>query len=183
MTNKMTSPDSPSVARRLIREWDLCAAVLVAAAFLVGCLVTRRDLIDLTGVLIAGVASGAAIGSAAFVVMRNVSEMLGREDYGELVRVIDGDETRALRPFKIVASAALATSVYSLVLLLVVRSLSGVVLYLVLTPLLGLGLYSILGTITLVGVYGRHMRRVATLRRLRDENRLRERGAGGGDCR
>ncbi|GAB20709.1 hypothetical protein GOEFS_124_00410 [Gordonia effusa NBRC 100432] len=164
------------ITKRLLHQWDLCAALLTSAAFLVSCLVTRRELVNLDGILVAGVAGGITIGVGAFVVMRNLGELLGREDYGELVRLPDPDESRSQRPFAIVTIVALVTSASSLITFIVYRPLSETLMYFILALILGLALYSILGTITLVGIYRRHTRRVALLRRIRDDNKLRDRG-------
>lgn len=154
----------------ITRHWDLIASVVIAAIFGITSWTRDEKLASLGTVLAAGMAGGLALGAATLVASRWLSDMLAKDEYGELIRAIDNSESRARRPYEIVARTSFVTALSCLLTILIYQAVPDKLVIILATLTLGLGLYSILGALTLVRITHRHQDRAARLRALKEEN-------------
>lgn len=170
----MISPDRRP-GNFLTRNWDLLVSVVVSAAFGISAWIRDEELKALGAVLASGIGGGVAIGAAALVMSRWMSDSLAKDEYGELIRMVDESETRVRRPYEIVAFTSFLTSLGCLVTVLFYDAVPAKLVVCVSTLLLGLGLYSILGAFTLIRITRRHQARAARIRALKERNQREQR--------
>jgi uncharacterized membrane protein len=162
-------------ALRLIRqEWDAFGAIAATIVFWIAVGLSSRPLESSAGLILAAISLGAALGGAAFVAGRWVSDRLSRDEYGELILAIDPYESRVQRPYQMVAYAGLGTSGLGILVVVTLGEFPRAVSVFLYGLLLGLSCYCVLGTITLIGITKRHQRRAAILRATK-ESEARER--------
>ncbi|RAL30969.1 hypothetical protein CVN56_30630 [Rhodococcus sp. AQ5-07] len=154
----------------LKRNWDLCVSAILATTFCITSILRGEKLDGVGPILIAGMAVGAAIGATTLVASRWVTDMLTKDEYGELIRMIDSSESNVRRPYEIVATAAFLTASLSILVFVIHRAISENFLILLMAMLLGIGMYSFLGSITLIRITRRHSARAARIRSLKERN-------------
>lgn len=181
MTRQMKS-QGKSAGNIFTRNWDLYVSLLLALIFLVTAWLRDENLEGVGPIFVAGLAGGVTLGATTMVTSRWVTDLLGKGEYGELVRAIDSDESNVRRPYEIVGYVCFTTAALSLVALLVYQAVPPTVLKIITSVLVGCGMYGILGSLTLIGITRRHSARAARLRTLKERNardqRDRRRDAG-----
>jgi hypothetical protein len=130
---------------------------------------SRRPLEAAAGPILASISLGSALGGAAFVTGRWVSDRLSKDEYGELILAIDPHEARVQAPYQIVTYAGLVTAVFGIFLAVTQDEFPRSIAVFLYGLQFGLSLYCVLGTISLVRITKRHQRRAAVLRALKEQ--------------
>jgi hypothetical protein len=162
--------------RTLVRNllhWDCLTAAAIAIAFLILTLSSDRPLEDSTGPLTLGVTAGIAVALGAALAGRWLTDRIQDDDYGELLRVLDPDESVAQAPFHTVTLVAAAAAVGSALLLLARDELSRTLAAVAYSAVVFLVMYAILGLVDLLLLLQRHQRRQARLRSMREQEKRR----------
>lgn len=165
--------------KRLIRSWDASLSVLAGIIFWILLASSDRELVDTKPYLGVAISFGSAIGIAWLVASRWLTDLLGKEDYGELLRTFDKDLEMAQRPYYVVVSAAWLLALGSILLIVSYENLPRPVLDVCYSVLFSLAIYTILGSFSLASIHRRHTSRASRIRELKErsarEARLRPR--------
>lgn len=155
-------------------HWDFLGSLSGAAVFLFFLLDSARPLPDEPGAVTAAIPLGLAVAVGAAVAARWLADRVKDDAYGEVIRVLDANESKAQRPYLVVTVAGIATTVGGMLLLIARGELGRTVTACAYGALLFLALYGVLGLTDLLLLGHRHQRRQARLRALREEENRRQ---------
>lgn len=164
-----------AVLRSVRGNWDAVLAVLSGVVFVLITLSNPRPLIDERAFLIAGMPYGAAIVAAAIATGRWLSDRMKDSIYGEVVRVLDPDESRLHRPVFVVVLAGVATSLLALLLFVTYGESPRTAAVWSYGLMLAVAIYATLGLLDVYFQSRRHQRRSSLMQRTSEEEDRRRR--------
>lgn len=159
---------------RHVKHWDFLASLAMAAVFLFFVLGSARPLKDQAGAISATITLGLAVAIGAAVAGRWLADRVKDDVYGEVIRSVDPNESKAQGPYLVVSVVGIATTVGGILLLIAGGELSRTVTGCAYGVLLFLALFGVLGLADLLLLGHRHQRRQARLRALREEENRRQ---------
>jgi hypothetical protein len=171
------SSDWRRIGRSLV-HWDAIVSVLLGVLFFVLVATSDAPLEDASSLIIAAMSLGGTVAFGSLVAGRWISDRMKDDTYGEVVRKIDPDESRAQLPFFMVAWAGLFLMIAAILTLLTKGQIGRSVTTFCYSILVTLVSYNVLGLLDLVALSRRHLRRQATLRALREEEQRRQQEGG-----
>ncbi|MEU4602550.1 hypothetical protein AB0F43_06195 [Kribbella sp. NPDC023972] len=160
-------------AGRSLLYWDAIGSLLFGGLFFILVATSDAPLEDSSSLVIAAMSLGGTIAFGSLVAGRWITDRIKDDAYGEVVRKIDYNESRAQLPFFMVAWAGLLLIVVAIFTLLTEGEFGRAATTVCYSVLVALVSYNVLGLLDLVALSRRHLRRQATLRALKEEEERR----------
>jgi hypothetical protein len=168
----MTQPGDQSFRWMRLRSalwWDLLLALTVAVVFLIAWLISDR-FIGGKIYLMAAIPFMFGSATAAWLGGRWISDKIKDTEYGELVRLIDPEESALNYPYHLVAMVGFVGTGWCILSAVIIdgvksRVLQGII-YAVTVAFIA---WSLAGIVSLVRLSSRHQRRAARVRSLKEQ--------------